>query len=318
MPDKSLWTGIQAHLLVTSCFCVVTNPHFLKNINPLDFIRIFWLYLKDYNATQLLPAGIFIILVAMWVKQGAFASLGDLSKIKKELSVVFIIIIFTLIISILSPQVSQAAHSDIRYATPIFPLLFLVQAFVINRVYLWKKYAALIMLIVLIGTNIFTMTIPFRSYFAEFVYENIYPFDNSVKASVQYLEKRVKENDIILVSPNHMLGSMEFYLGDKALFCNVIGEDNKSILEAGVHLPRYVYSSDIRPDWIVFFGLSVDLPHTVRHLRKIDLREYKTHVLPIYGPDVSRPELFWRAFRPVTGYAPSQALIILERIKQKK
>ena len=312
IPILVLTVGI--FLLWLYSYGIPANPNFLKNIHPSDFIRIFYLYFKDYNETQLLPLGMLMILLLMWVKQGAFSGLNGFLQVRKELSIILFVVITTIIISIISPQLSNAEHSDIRYATPIFPFLFLVQAFVINRIYLWKKFIALLLLVIVIGTNLLTF-MPFRSYLIEFAYENIRPFDNSVKVAVQYLEKRIHKDDIIFVSPNHMLGSMEFHLGDKALFCNVIGEDNKNLLAAGVKLPKYIYSSDTVPDWIVFYGLSSDLTHTARHLRKLDFSKFNTHLLPIYGPDVSRPELFWRSFEPITNYRREQGLIILERIK---
>jgi hypothetical protein len=292
------------------------NPSFLRNIHPLDFGRIIWIYFTDYNETQLLPVGMLIILLLMWVRQGTFTDTKAFPQVRKEFSIISVIIIATAIISILSPQVSSAAHSDIRYATPLFPFLLLVQALVINRLFAWKKLVAVLLLVIVIGTNLLTFT-PFRCYLYEYVKENVQPFDNSVKAAVQFLEKRIHQDDVILVSPNHMTGSMEFYLADRLLFCNIIGEDNKNLLASGVKLPEYIYSSDTIPDWIVLFGLSIDTPHTARHLAKLDLSQYKTFSFSILGQDVSRPELFWRSFVPITKFQPEQGLYILEHIKGK-
>lgn len=310
-------------ILIGGCFLLwlfsygmPANPSFLRNIHPFDFGRIVWLYFKDYNETQLLPVGMFIILILIWVKQGAFHDLKAFLQIKKEFSIISIIIFATIIISILSPQVSRAEHSDIRYATPLFPFLLLFQAFVINRLFAWKKLVASLLIVIVIGTNLLTFT-PFRCYLYEYVRENVQPFDNSVKVAVQFFEKRIQQDDVILVSPNHMTGSMEFYLGNRLLFCNIIGEDNKNLLAAGIKLPKYIYSSDTIPDWIVLFGLSVDTPHTARHLAKLDLSQYKTYSFSLLGKDVSRPELFWRSFVPITKFRPDQGLYILERVNGK-
>lgn len=290
------------------------NPAFLKNIHPSDFGNIVWLYFKDYNETQLLPVGMIIILILSWITDGGFRGKSGFDKIRKECVVISIIIIFTVILSVISPQESRAMHSDIRYATPIFPMLLLVQAFAINRIFLWRKPGAAILFAVVIFTNLLTF-LPFRSYFFEFAKENIHPFDNSVKVAVQFLERRIGDNDIILVSPNHMLGSMAYYLSDKALFCNVIGEDNKNLIAAGVRMPRYIYSSETIPQWIVLFGLDVDTLHTAEQLKRLNLTQYKVHALPILGPDVSRPELFWRSFKPIDGFKSSRGLFVLERQK---
>ncbi|MFA4916058.1 MAG: hypothetical protein WC560_05230 [Syntrophales bacterium] len=149
-------------------------------------------------------------------------------------------------------------------------------------------------------------------------YENIMPFDNSTKVAVQFLEKRIHQDDLILVSPNHMLGTMEYYLSDKLLFCNIISEDNKNLLAAGVKLPAYIYSTNTTPDWIVSFGLGIDMPKfTAKHLAKLNYSGYEIHAFLIYGPDVSRPELFWRSFVPKAKFPPEDGLFILERIKDE-
>ena len=304
-------------LLWLTSYGMPANPNFLKNIHPSDFSRIIWLYFKDYNETQLLPLGMLLILILQWVAAGDLRGrrgLG-LERIRKEWSVLAIIVLATIGISVLSPQQSGAPHSDIRYAAPLFPMLLLVQAFAIDRLFAWKKGAAAALLAVAIATNLMTF-MPFRSYLYEFARENIQPFDNSVKVAVKFLEKRVQKDDIVLVNPNHMLGSMEYYLADTALFCNVIGEDNKNLLAAGVRLPGYVYEGKTTPRWVVLFGEGVDMQHTAGHLNRLNLSRYRSYSFPILGMDVSRPELFWRSFGPIKKYDRRQGLFILERIEQ--
>ena len=312
LPFLALVTA--GYVLWLSQYGIPHNPGLLRNIHPADFLRIAWLYIKDYNATQLLPFGILLALLISWYREGIFKRDASFAGIRKEVAVFSIVIIFTFILSFLTPQISAAQHSDIRYATAIFPLLILLQAFVVEKVYLQRKWAACLLIVLIAGTNIFTFT-PFRSYFSEYVRENVLPFDNSVKAAVRFLDTRIRQDDTVMIIPNHMLGSMEFYLGDRALFCNVIGEDNRNLLAAGVNLPRYIYSKDVKPDWIVFFGMYVDLPHTQLHLKNLKLSDYRMHQLPIFGPDVSRPEIFWRSFDPVQKYLPVSALWIMERIR---
>lgn len=291
------------------------TPTNFKNIHPYDFSRIIWLYFKDYNLTQLLPFGMFIILILMWIKNGLLHNRNSVINVSKELSIIVLIVVFTILISILSPQISSAKFSDIRYAAPVFSMLLLVQAFAIEKIFNWRKWQWLgyVLLIAAVFTNIMTFN-PFRSYLYDYIKENIKPFDNSVKVAVLSLENMVRDNDIVFVCPNHMLAPLEFYLGDKVLFCNVVGEDSYNLSTKASRLPRYVYSSDIVPDWIVFFGLGVDLQHTAQHLNKLNLSHYKIYTFPILGTDVSRPELFWRSFVPISQFPPKQGLFILESI----
>ncbi|HOG18090.1 MAG TPA: glycosyltransferase family 39 protein [Syntrophales bacterium] len=293
---------------------VPANPHIFQNIHPIDFGRIFLLYIRDYNETQLLPYGALFLLLFMWLKDGIAKRVEFIKTKRQEISVIAIVFFTTLLIAILSPQSSDAAHSDIRYATPIFSFLLLIQALVIRHFFSWKKWAGSLLFAIVIGTNLLTFT-PFRSYLLDYIQENLQPFDNSVKAAVLFLEKRVAQDDIVLVSPNHMLGSVLFYLGDRMLFCNVVSEDNRHVLERQVALPQYIYSGAVVPKWVVLFGLRSDLPHTKNQLNKLPRKDYRMHRLPIFGPDVSRPELFWRSFSPVTGYPDALGLYILERIR---
>jgi 4-amino-4-deoxy-L-arabinose transferase and related glycosyltransferases of PMT family len=290
------------------------NSHILQNIYPSDFGRIILLYFKDYNLTQLMPAGIVLILILIWLNEGLFRKGHPSQEQRKMMSVLTMIFIFTVVLSILSPQISAADYSDIRYATAIFPLLILVQAFVIEKTFRWKKAVAIILLGIAVFTNLLTFS-PFRSYFSEYIMENAKPFDNSVKMAVRFLEKRIHQNDIILVGPNHMVGTMQYYLGDRLLFCSVTDKNNQHARDE--KLPAYMYSEDTVPDWIVLFGLNVDLPNTARLLNKLELSLYKTHSLPMFGPDVSRPEIFWRSFVPITQFPREQGLFILERVKDK-
>ena len=290
------------------------HPGVFRNIHPLDFGRIIYLYWKDYNATQLLPVIMIPILLILWWKEWKSNDHDYRVRIRKEVSILIVIVMFTLILSILSPQYSRAQHSDIRHATAIFFFLLLIQTFVLERVVVWHRWTSYLLIVVLIFTNVVTF-MPFRSYLSEYVAENAKPFDNSVKKAVLFLEKRIHQDDMILVNPNHMLGTMQYYLGEKLLFCDVVDGNNPSVQVHGRKYPSYIYSSDVIPAWVVLFGWETDQEHTKRHLEKLLLKDYRAYRLPVFGPDVSRPELFWRSFSPVTGYPDALGLYILERIR---
>ncbi|MBP8980562.1 MAG: glycosyltransferase family 39 protein [Syntrophobacterales bacterium] len=290
------------------------DPNFLINLHPSRFLKIFWMYLADYNTVQAVQLGAILLLIFLWVTDW-FRCRCFSEHLRKEISIFFMVAIFTFILSVLSPQNYMETNADIRYAAIVFPFLLLMQAMTITRLHRWNKYAAGVTAALLILTNLMTFT-PYRSYILEYAKENIRPFQNSTKIVVKFLEPRIRQDEIILVSPNNMLSSLEYYLGEKLLFCNVIGEDNRNLLGAGVKLPLYTYASDTIPDWIIFFGLEIDLRHTYQHLKKLAVAEnYRSHVVSFYGPDLSRPEIFWRAFEPVTDFRPDMALYIMERKK---
>jgi 4-amino-4-deoxy-L-arabinose transferase-like glycosyltransferase len=313
MPLPALCIIIIPFLWLLSRDGALKHPNVLKNINPSDFFSVFYLYIKDYNITQLMPFGMLLILLIIWLKKAHCGSF-NFKDVNRECAIFLFIIIFTLLLSILSPQMSDANYSDIRYACAIFPMLLLTQAFVVEKIFCWRKWAGFALILIAILTNLLTF-MPFKSYFGNFLKENIEPFDNSVKTAVIFLDSKAKQNDIVLVSPNHMVGSMEFYLGEKLLFCNILSEDSLFLAKLKIKLPYYIYSNSVIPDWIVLFGLTTDLPHTQKFVGQIKNSKYVVHQLHVFGPDVSRPEIFWRSFEPITNYRREQGLIILERIK---
>ena len=295
-------------LAVTGAFFFVLRrhgapeyPNLFKNLEPAKFARIAWLFLKDYNQTQLLPVGMFAVWLVQWLWAWTKVSGRWPARLRGEFMVALFVALFTLIVSVLSPQSSTMRHSDLRYAVGLFPFLLLIQAFAVDRLLTRRWWLGGGLLVVAVLTNWLTFT-PGRAYLWEYVKENARPFDNSVKVAARFLDGRAQQDDVVLVTPNDMLASLEYHLGDKLLFCNVIGEDNRNLLAAGVKLPRYTYAADTVPDWIVRFGSTIELGHVQKHLAALDLRDYETHVLPIFGPDRSRPEIFWHSFTPVRDY----------------
>jgi hypothetical protein len=291
------------------------NPYLLRNIHPANFMQMIWLYFKDYNLLQLLPFGIIISLLAVLIWEAWLQKKAFLETNRKTLSLLFFIILYTVVISILSTAPVQDNHSAIRYATAIFPTLLLIQAVFVEKIYNLRKWAAYILLFVLIFTNLFTF-LPMRSYVFEFVRENSRPLDNPAKVAINFLETRVRQDDLIYIAQPLMIGSMEFYLGDKLLFCSIADVKDENVIPEAIRQKQYIYSQNVVPDWIVFFG-SLVKPENKRFIEKIKLADYQIHFLPVFGFDLTRPEIYWRSFVPVKQFSPEDSLYILERKKGK-
>jgi len=214
----------------------------------------------------------------------------------------------------LSPQRSGAEYSDIRYAAPVFPMLLLVQAFAVERVLQWRKGIGILLLATAIFTNILTFTTP-RFYLYDYIRENLNPFPNPVKIAAVTLQAVTKNDDMILVAPSHMLAPMEFYLGDKLRFCGVVGEDSYNLDTKIDRLPAYTYSSGVTPDWVVLFGLDAGKDHVKEYVDKLKMSEFAQYESIHYGLDLSRPEVFWRTFEPITKFPPEKGLYIFQRIR---
>ncbi|NLI79214.1 MAG: hypothetical protein GX442_22565 [Candidatus Riflebacteria bacterium] len=107
-----------------------------------------------------------------------------------------------------------------------------------------------------------------------------------------------------------------FSLSPKVRFCGMISPRHPFLGSFTPPLPSFVYSQEIDPDFIVRFGF--DMGEQEEFLRPFIDRlylsgAYTRHDLPIYGPDVSRPEISWREFAPRQGYEPDQGLAVFVR-----
>lgn len=289
---------------------------FLSNLPPSRFLVIFYHHIRDYNNLQLTPYVFWILLIIYIFKnKHTFINIhpANTSREHHEIVIMSVIIITTLFLSILSLEPISLGVSNIRYAVGLFPFLILIQSCVIDRIISWKRWVGYPVLMLACFTNVFTFNAP-KSYFLMYLNEIFHPHDNAIKSAVKFLETRIRQDERILVSPNYNNGPLMFYLGDQLLFCNVISENNKNILKKGIKVPDYIYKYDSQPDWIVMFTLQPDEPFLQEPLRRLNINDYIDHSLPILGMDVSRPELFWRSFSPITsGFPPQYGLHIFER-----
>jgi len=289
------------------------NPYLFRNAHPATFLKMIWLYFKDYNLLQLLPFGILSFLAIFWIWEAAQQKESFMKTNGKTVSMLFFILTYTVIISVLSTAPVQDNHSAIRYATAIFPFLLLIQAAFVEKIYDLRKWAAYVLLLVLVCTNLFSF-LPMRSYLVEFAEEHFRSFDNSTKVAVKFLENAVRQDDLIYIAQPLMTGSMEFYLGDKLRFCSIAEVKDEAALPEAIRRNPYIYSFNAHPKWIVFFG-SLIKPETKRFLQNIKISDYRIYFMPVLGYDLSRPEIYWHSFVPITKFPPEDSLYIMERIK---
>lgn len=277
------------------------NPYYFRNLVPENFLRISWNYFRDYNFTNLLPVGV----LAAFASYGAFARFRPLKRspypLTLDATIVLIIALFTIGMSAISFQTANGDIGEIRYATAVMPFMFLVEASFFSRIWLLNRSLAIVLIAVSIGSNLLTFNKP-EFYLYEFIQENAHPFPTATQAVVEELQKNAKQDETIVISPNYRLGCMLYYLGDKLRFCGVISLDNKNILPHHPDLPKYIYSPDEKPDWIILFGWDNPTGETFLKdyiLRQNLSRDYIRYNLPFDGRDMSRPEIYWRTFKPI-------------------
>ena len=137
-----------------------------------------------------------------------------------------------------------------------------------------------------------------QCYLASYVSEQLQRAESATSIAVAELRKRVKKDETVLVSPNHMAGSIIHYLGDKVLVCNMLTERDSYLLRCHPDLPAYLYSHAIPPDWMVRFGFEQGNreEHLMRLVSKIEKNQYELVHVATNGVDATRPEIFLRSF----------------------
>jgi len=88
-----------------------------------------------------------------------------------------------------------------RYYIHYLPFLCLIEAFLLSRVFKWKKPAAIIILILIIFTNFLSKAEPanIKSYFLDYIYELTHEYTGPLEALCDYLDEHARPGDQIKI-----------------------------------------------------------------------------------------------------------------------
>lgn len=294
-----------------------------SNLAPSRFLRVFWLYLRDYNFTGAFPIGMVLLYGVTLAARKQGAALGahwSEAAFRKDAQLAVIAVIGTLVLSILSQQQPGMAYSDLRYAAAFFPVLLILQASIFARIADANRWLAAMALLAVIFSNLLSFGLP-RFFLMDYIAENMNPAPTSTRLAVEHLRKNAKQDDTVLVFPNFELASVLYQLSGKLLFCGVLGPRDQNILPYNPKLPEHIYSSSVEPDWIVMFtafpGFGEEyLTDLMKH---IPLKgRYKPIFFPGPGTDVRKPELRRRIFGAVPVADRRLGLTIFQKIGKAK
>lgn len=215
---------------------------------------------------------------------------------------------------------TPAPIGEIRYVAPIIPLAIVIEAYglawLINR----QLSLGIAVTAVVFGTNVlnlfpppasdWAMPIPVRSTIVDYVRELINPPDNPYAPAIAWLKRNVHPGQSVGVLPGHMIYPLMLYDPEIIYAWQLDWPPEKQFAA----LPRINFVDQESPDYFLAFdSYRQQLEYHLNHIPGLD--QYRLiAVLPHFGIDHYRPELFWRVFKTIPVANPqTDAIYIYSR-----
>jgi len=244
----------------------------------------------------IIPLGFFaVVYLARAIKTKRF--LFSLSPDDKKPIKLFLVIIATTILFFCFVH-----HRLLRYLVFIFPLLFILQAYVLERWLRAKRILTYVILALLVTTNLFQSSLgyafsgkfkeKFRSYLSSYIYEITHDYSGPAEGIVGFLQENASSGETV-----------KYAYGDSPMFYI---KDLK--FENG-----HFFENETFPDWVIFsrHWCGGEEGFNGKYMRKIAGR-YKKYVID--APDIpwqNRPDdLEYHRFRTDT---ETPRIIIFEK-----
>lgn len=266
---------------------------------------------KHYNSNGVFPLLFIPILLVVFyrmVKQKK----DDVSYLTFLVSLVIVHLL--LMVGITSVPTNPLIFTEPRYTVCIIPFLIIISAILVNHLFQINKKLGILVLIIYLFTNLFTLETP-RSLLYDFLRELNHPYQTPDIQVANYLKTNAEKGDTAFVNLDHAHEPLIFHLDGYIRFVDRISRINKRVFpENKSTLPRYIYDFRENPDWVILYSKykNSDSFYTrdVRTLPAgINLSDYNETVIPTFFLDMSRPEIDYRSFAEITPLYKSQIFI---------
>ncbi len=227
------------------------------------------------------------------------------------------VICYSVIAAIVSPRpLAWEIFADVRYLVPLIPLCIGISTMVIVMLTRGRWYFALPLAIAVFGFNI--LNFPFSpsrwcSRPAEFIGELWKQRATSLDVAVKWINDHVRKDESIFVSPILNESSLMYHAPDPIYAWHLIYPP-KGQFES---LPLIHFSSELSPpDYFIAFGSQKEsIDKLIIYMETQGTNYRLIEVLDIFWLDQTRPEIFWRSFRPIENFdRQSEAVYVYRRI----
>ena len=232
-----------------------------------------------------------------------------------------------LFLSLLTSMANGMSEAPMRFFLFMLPFQAVIFAAFLAHVHERQKFVALFLFAGLTFTNVFSLAkgnTQFRWLMPALVCEVHQDYPTSYRATANYLQANVRQDDNVMCFPEYCTYPLMFYAGDKVRFSGLLEpradvEKQRKFsigqLDA-LHAP--LFADEDFPEYFITFGsqpLASDLmtffsrPH--RHQGQTVRYYYKPITnLNVLWADLSRPELPRHHFGPKKDFSPEEGVTI--------
>jgi hypothetical protein len=222
-------------------------------------------------------------------------------------------LVYVMAITAVSPQpVANSITADVRYVVPVIPLCMAIAVLALRAATRGDVLLAATLGLLAFGTNILHLD-PFlrggfRSTVCEYAGELHAPPGDPFTVAADWINEHVETGKSICVLARNMSNPLIFHAPGPIYAWQFDPETEKDF----EHLEAIHFWGKQPPDYLLAFGPNLDkVPGLVRAAAPSRYEPFA--LLDFFGIDRHRPELFWRTFRPITGYDRNREAIFVFR-----
>ena len=311
--DPAPCAQIVAGIIIISFFNplgVVVAPNAPKENIIIDRLITIWRNFRDLNACEfcvgivmLTGAPICFLKRNIWLLRGLLA-----------------VTCYTVMAAIISPQPSSIVlFADVRYLAPLIPLCIGISALVILMLTRGRWYFALPVAVAVFGFNV--LNYPFSPCDwscrpADFIGELRHPRATSIGVAVKWINDHVGEGESIWVTPNLYEPSLMYHAPQATYAWHLVSPPEGQFASLP---PVHFFSSLPPPNYFMVFGLHrKKIDEFIKILKEKGVDYDLVEILDIYWLDMTRPEIFWRSFRPIKNFdRQTEAVYVYRRAAQR-
>lgn len=217
--------------------------------------------------------------------------------------------------------------SETRYNVLLFPLLTVAVAALLDSLKYIHKSIFIIIFVLFIGSTVFTLTSPLKSFLWLYAEEIFHPYQTPQETVAAYLNSHATDSQTVFLNIDEAHDPLIFLLKKDLLFVNRVTPDNPWLFPANIHiLPSYIYKYYTAPDWIVLYGLhgqnGTILTNGYRGFYPRGLlpdvsvnRDYEqVAILPVFFYDLTRPEIGMHQFQPLNARTADYIYIYRKKV----
>jgi hypothetical protein len=284
-------------------------PDKIWNSIVLDKLLLIWWNFRDMNDCEFC-VGILILaapLMYFWTRNVWF--------LRGAVAVVF----YTLTVAILSPQPVAVTHvADVRFLSSLIFVCIGLSALLIVSLARHNWLIAALLAIPLLGTN--TLNHPlmpgvWRSQPVEFVKELWTARKTSISVAADWIKNNVRPGESIWVNPDYMVAPLMYYAPDAVYAWQLKYPPQEQFAS----LPPIHFLGLIPADYIIYFSRNKVKNELLIILKKKEtVRYHLVRVLDVFWDDMSRPEIFWRTFRPIDDFDRTSEAVYVYKLTTPK